>query len=138
MKLTVDAHPKINHGQKTHADSGKLIGHGLCANFLNPSTTDSYVYKEKNLNPEVQRIYDQDGDSFGKWLYENAKNHIPWSILSYAFKQKVNKNDDQMVGAVFCAKNYEAAKHRDKDRSEFVIGFVYKIGVSERRIFYFS
>jgi hypothetical protein len=136
MKLTVDAHPKINRGQKTHADSGKLIGHGLRANFLNPSTTDSYVYKEKNLNPEVQRIYDQDGDSFGKWLYENAKDHIPWSILSYeAFKQKVNKNDDQIVGAVFCAKNYEAAGHRDKDRSEFAIGFVYEIGIVKEGYF---
>ena len=53
MKLTVDAHPKINRGLKTHADSGKLIGHGLCANFLDPSTTDSYVYKNKNLDPEI-------------------------------------------------------------------------------------
>ena len=63
MKLTCDAHPKINRGQKTHADSGKLIGHGLRANFLDPSTTDSYVYKNKNLDSEIQRIYDKDGNS---------------------------------------------------------------------------
>ncbi len=49
MKVTVDAHPKINRGKKTHADSGKLIGHGPCVEFLNLSSTGSYVYKEKTL-----------------------------------------------------------------------------------------
>ena len=73
MKLTVDAHPKINRSKETHADSGKLIGHGSRAEFLNPSSTGSYVYKEKNLDPEVQKIYDQNGDEFGNWLYEYAK-----------------------------------------------------------------
>jgi hypothetical protein len=43
MKLTYDAYPKINCEQKTHADSGKLISYGLCANFLDSSTTDLYV-----------------------------------------------------------------------------------------------
>ena len=49
MKLTVNAHPKINRGQKTHGDTGKLIGHGIHANFLDPSSISSYVYKEKIL-----------------------------------------------------------------------------------------
>ena len=95
MKITVDAHPKINRGQKTHTVSGKLVGHGIHANFLDSSSTSSYVYKEKNISPEAQRVFDQDGNEFGKWLYENANNHLPWSVLSYeAFKQKVNLNDD--------------------------------------------
>ena len=136
MKLICDAHPKINRGQKTHADSGKLIGHGLRANFLDPSTTDSYVYKNKNLDPEIQRIYDEDGNSFGEWLYKNAEDHVPWSVLSYKiFKQKVNLNNKQKIGAVFCAENYEAAGHRDKDRSEFAIGFVYEIGIVKEGYF---
>jgi len=66
MKLIVDAHPKINRSKETHADSEKLIGHDSCTDFLNPSSTSLYVYKEKNLNSEVQKIYDQNGDEFGK------------------------------------------------------------------------
>ena len=136
MKLAVDAHPKINHGQKTHADSGKLVGHGTHANFLDPSSTSSYVYKERNLNPEAQKIYNQDGDSFGQWLYENAEEHLPWSMLSYeSFKQKVNLSDDKLIGAVFCAENYEAAGHRDNDRSEFAVGFVFEIGLVKEGYF---
>ena len=53
MKLTCDAYLKINRRQKTHADSGKLISHSLRANFLDPSTIDSYVYKIKIL---IQRF----------------------------------------------------------------------------------
>jgi hypothetical protein len=40
MKLTCDAHPKINCEQKIHTELGKLIGHGLRANFLDLSITD--------------------------------------------------------------------------------------------------
>ncbi len=136
MKLTVDAHPKLNRGKVTHPDSGKLVGHGSRAEFLNPSTTGSYVYKEKNLDPEVQKIHDQNGYEFGKWLYECAKSYLPWTVLSYeAFKQKVNMGDDKLIGAVFCAENYEAAGHQDNDRSEFAVGFVYEIGIVKEGYF---
>jgi hypothetical protein len=51
-------------------------------------------------------------------------------MLSYeSFKQKVNLSDEKLIGAVFCAENYEAAGHRDKDRSEFAVGFVFEIGL---------
>ncbi|CAI2201868.1 11334_t:CDS:1, partial [Funneliformis geosporum] len=40
--LAVNVHPKINCEQKTHANSGKLIGHGTHANFLDLSSTSSY------------------------------------------------------------------------------------------------
>jgi hypothetical protein len=33
-------------------------------------------------------------------------------MLSYeSFKQKVNLSDEKLIGAVFCAENYEAAGH---------------------------
>ena len=116
MKLTVEAHPKLNHSKKTHADSGKLVGHGTHAQFLNPSSTMPYTYKEKNLDPEIQKIYDQDGDEFGKWLYENAENYLPWTVLSYEeFKRKVSISDNKLIGAVFCAENYEAVGYIDSD-----------------------
>ena len=42
-----------------------------------------------------------------------------------------------MVGAIFCAKNYEAIGHIDNDRSEWAIGFVYDEGeVNEGYFFY--
>ena len=122
--------------KKTHADSEKLVGHDVYANFLDPSSTSSYVYKERNLNIEAQKIYNQDGDSFGKWLYENAKDHLPWSMQSYElFKEKVNLGDDKLIGAVFCAENYEAAGHQDNDWSEFAVGFVFDIGIAKEGYF---
>ncbi len=77
MKLTVDVHPKINHSKETHADSGKLIDYGSRADFLNLSSTGSYVYKEKNLDSKVQKIYDQNENEFEKWLYEYVKYYLP-------------------------------------------------------------
>jgi len=67
---TVKAHPPIHRGKKTHADDGKMVGHGIRANFLAPFTTGTYVYKKKDLNPDVQKIYVNNGDSLAKWLYE--------------------------------------------------------------------
>ncbi len=136
MKLTVDAHLKINRSKKTHASSGKLAAHGTRAEFKKPSTTGLYVYKEKNLDPEAQKIYDQNGDEFGKWIYEYAKDYLPWAVVSYEeFKKKVNMEDDKLIGAVFCAENYEAAGHRDEDQSEFAVGFVYEIGIVKEGYF---
>jgi len=125
MMLTVKAHPKLNRG-KSHAYSGKLAAHGLHAKRLDPNHTMSYVYKKKNLDPHAQKIYDEDGNSFGKWLYQNAYRYLPWTMKSYEeFKEKVNLGDDELIGAVFCAENYEAAGHRDNDRSEWAVGFCF-------------
>jgi len=48
MKLTVEAHSKLNYGKKTHVDSKKLIRHNIHIQFLNPSSTMLYTYKEKS------------------------------------------------------------------------------------------
>jgi hypothetical protein len=135
LKETVDAYPKLNRGQNTHADSGKLVGHGYRANFLNPSTYDTYVLKEKD--PELQKIFVDDGDSFGIWLYNFAKIHLPWSTVSYeTFKKKINLNlDNKLIGAVFCAENYEAAGHRDRDKSDMAIGYVFEDGIVKEGYF---
>lgn len=130
MKATVEAHPLLRRGQKTHADSGKLVGHGLRANFLKPSTTSTYVYNEKDLDPDTQRVYDEDGNSFAKWLYETADIYLPQAMNSYKeFKKYASMEDDDVIGALFCAKNYQAAGHKDKDKSEFAVGFVFEDGI---------
>ena len=78
------------------------------------------------MDPHEQAIYDEVGDSFGKWLYQNASHYLHWTTNSYEeFKKKVSLSDDKLIGAVFCAENYEAAGHRDKDRSEWAVGFCY-------------
>jgi len=43
--------------------------------------------------------------------------------------------DDKLINVIFCAKNYEAAGHRDKDQSEFAVSFVYKIGIVKKGYF---
>ena len=69
-------------------------------------------------------------------MYENANDHLPLSIQSYKeFKQKVNMNDDQLIGAVFCVENYKAAGHIDNDRSEFAVDFVFDIGIVKEGYF---
>ena len=128
MILTIQAHYKIKRGSKTHADSGKMIGHGSHADFKNPNESRTYAYEDKNLDPEEQKIHDEDEDSFGKWLYTNAYNYLHWTTNTYEeFKKKISLEDDKIIGAVFCAENYEAAGHRDKDRSEWVVGFCYDL-----------
>jgi len=77
IKLTIDVYPKINCSKEIYANLGKLIGHDFCADFLNPSSTSLYIYKEKNLDHKVQKIYDQNRDEFRKWLYKYAKYYLP-------------------------------------------------------------
>ncbi len=46
-------------------------------------------------------------------------------------------NKDQIIGAVFCTKNYEAAGYKDNDRSDFAVGYVFETGtVNEGYFFY--
>ena len=66
IKNTVDIHPKLNC-EKSHAVIEKLIGHGIRANSKKAAITGKYVYNnEKNLDPEKQRIYVKNEDSFRK------------------------------------------------------------------------
>ena len=66
--LTIKAHPKLKYEQ-SHTYSGKLAAYGLHAKRLNSNHTMPYVYKNKNLDPYAQKIYDENGNSFRKWLY---------------------------------------------------------------------
>jgi hypothetical protein len=136
MKVTINAHPAINRGA-THKNNGIIVGHGKRKNPEN-SFAGSYVYKNKSLTPEEQKIYDKNGDSFAKWLYKNADNYLPWVALSYEeFKEQVQLEGESTIGALFCAKNYEAVGHIDNDRSEWAAGFVYEEGqVNEGYFFY--
>ena len=43
-----------------------------------------------------------------------------------------------LVQYVFCAKNYEAIGHRDKDRSDWAIGYVYEEGIVKEEYFFLS
>ena len=105
-------HLKLNRGQVKHPDNGKLSAHGLHAVFLNPEETSSYVYEEKDIDSHKQAIYDEVEDSFREWLYQNASHYLPWTTNSYEeFRKKVSLGDDELIGAVFCAENYEAAGH---------------------------
>jgi len=125
MMLTTDAYYPIKRGSKTHADSGTIVAHGFHAEFLDPKKLTTYAYTKK-LSLEEQKIYDEDGDNFRKFLYLNAYNYLCWIIDSYEnFKKKVDLEDDKLIGAVFCAKNYVAAGYHDNDRSEWAVGFCY-------------
>ena len=47
-------------------------------------------------------------------------------------------NDDNLIGAVFCTKNYKAAGHIDNNQLEYAIGYIYKEGTvdyEERHFF---
>ena len=46
-------------------------------------------------------------------------------------------NEDEIIDAVFCAENYEAIGHTDKDRSKYVIGYVYEKGIVNKRFFFY-
>ena len=94
MKVTVSAHPKINH-KTTHKYKGKMIGYDYHKNPKD-SFYGTYVYEKKNLDSETQKIYDSNGNTLAKWLYNNAKDHLPWVTFSYdEFKNnaKLSKND---------------------------------------------
>ena len=56
-------------------------------------------------------------------------------ILYNDFKKKVSLGDDQLIGAVFYAKDYEAAKHRNEDQLDFAVGYIFKIDVVKEGYF---
>jgi len=136
-KATVEAHPKIKRG-KAHAGEGTLVGHGKRKEFLG-SHSGSYVYnKNSKLNPEAKKIFDSNGDTLAQWLYDNAKRDMPWITQSYEdFKKAVSLGDNEIIGALFCSKNYMAVGHCDDDRSEWALGFVYEEGVVKEGIFFY-
>jgi hypothetical protein len=63
---------------------------------------------------------------------------MPWITNSYEeFKNEVNLDEKQIIGALFCAENYEAVGHSDNDRTDWALGYVYEIGeVKEGHFFY--
>ncbi len=77
IKGTIEAHYKFKHGQINHAHDGDMAGHGFCAEGNNPNVYDTYAYKNKNLDPHIQKLFDEDRDSLAKWLYEFAKINLP-------------------------------------------------------------
>lgn len=136
IKLTTDVHYKMKRGD-SHASFGKMVGHGSRKDPIGSFYGD-YAYEDKSLNPEAQKIYEKDGNSIAKWLYENSRQYLPWSVLSYdEFKLKADLSDDEVIGALFCTKNYEATGHRDNDRTDYAIGYVYEEGTVEDGYFFY-
>ena len=71
-------------------------------------------------------------------MYDNARRDMPWITKSYEdFKKAVSLGNNEIIGALFYSKNYMAMGHRDDDRSEWVLGFVYKEGVVKEGIFFY-
>ena len=136
IKVTVESHYPLRRGPEHASAAGIMAGHGSRANRTNPPT-DTYAYKE-DLDPHEQRVYDTDGNTLAKWLFEYGKHYLPYTTVSYEeFRDNLNLEEDDIIGAVFCTKNYEAVGHRDKDRSEWAIGFVYEDGpVNDGYFFY--
>src|SRR5437763_16939483 len=59
----------------------------------------------------------------------SSHSSFSYTTVSYEeFRDNLNLEENDIIGAVFCTKNYEAVGHRDKDRSEWAIGFVYEDG----------
>ena len=136
IKNVIDTHYTLIRGS-SHAASGTMVGIGFRKNPEN-SSIGPYAYKNKALGPEEQKIIDNDGNTLAKWLYNFGRNYLPFTALSYdEFKEKVSLEDDKIIGAVFCAKNYEAIGHTDKDRSEFAVGYVYEEGTVEEGYFFY-
>ena len=137
IKNTIDAHYKINR-KKSHNSVENMVAHGTHANFLD-GKPGSYAYKTKDAsNPDTQRIFDDDGNTLAFWLYNYGKRYLPFTTVSYdEFKEKVKLNNDQVIGAVFCTKNYQAVGHRDNDRSEFAVGYVYDEGTVKDGYFFY-
>src|SRR6266498_3584524 len=136
-KTTVKAHLKIKRG-KAHASEGTLIKHRKEKKFLG-FHLGSYVYNNNSkLNPEVKKIFDSNRDSLAKWLYDNARRDMPWITKFYEdFKKAVSLGDNKIIGALFCSKNYMVMGHRDDDRSEWALEFVYEEGVVKEGIFFY-
>src|SRR6266498_2311357 len=71
-KTIVKAYPKIKQG-KAYAGKGTLVGHRKRKEFLG-SYSGSYVYNNNSkLNLEAKKIFDSNGDSLAKWLYNNVR-----------------------------------------------------------------
>jgi len=51
--VIVKAYSLIYHKKKTHADDEKIVRHDIQANFLILFITDTYIYKKKNLDPDI-------------------------------------------------------------------------------------
>src|SRR6266511_5914307 len=136
-KTTVEAHSKIKRG-KAHAGEGTLVGHGKRKEFLG-SHSGSYVYNNNSkLNLEAKKIFDSNGDSLAKWLYDNARQDMPWITKSYEdFKKAVSLGDNEIIEVLFYSKNYMTMRHHDDDRSEWALGFVYEEGVVKEGIFFY-
>lgn len=134
IKSIIEGHPILRRG-KSHASSGKLVGDGLRANRLD-SGVSNYVYKTSN--PEEQKILSSSGIILAKWLLDYGKQHLSWSTISYEeFKNNTGLNEDEIIGAVFCAENYEAIGHTDNDRSKYAIGYVYEEGIVKEGFFFY-
>jgi hypothetical protein len=134
IKTMIAGHPVLNRG-KSHRSNGPLVAHGTRPNRLN-SGLGSYVYKVSN--PEEQKILDNNGSTLAWWLFEYGKCHLPWTTISYEeFKNQVNLDEGEIIGAVFCAKNYEAVGHIDNDRSEVAVGYVYEEGIVKEGYFFY-
>jgi hypothetical protein len=134
IKSIVEGHPILKRGD-SHASSGKMVGEGFRANRLD-SGYDTYVYKTSN--PEEQKILCQNGITLANWLLEFGKQHLKWSIASYEeFKNQVGLDDNDIIGAVFCAENYEAIGHKDNDRSKYAVGYVYEEGIVKEGFFFY-
>ena len=136
IKVTINEKPNLIRG-KSHASEGKMVGIGIRKNPKD-RFTGNYAYNESGLNEEAKKICDHDGDTFGNWLYDYAKFHLPWTTVSYEeFKKNCNIDNNDMIGAVFYAENYKAIGHVDNDRSEWAIGYVYEEGVVENGYFFY-
>ena len=136
-KTTVKTHPKIKR-DKAHADEGTLVGHRKRKEFLS-SHSGLYIYNNNSkLNLKAKKIFDSNGNLLAKWLYDNARQDMPWITKSYEdFKKAVSLGDNEIIEALFCSKNYMAMEHHDDDRSKWALGFVYKEGVVKEEIFFY-
>jgi len=137
MKITIKAHHPLNRG-KEHTSSGTMVAHGSRSNRTSEPSY-SYLFNEKDLSPNTQRILDDNGNTLARWLFKNGKHYLPFATLSYKeFKDQVKLNNEELIGAIFCTKNYEAIGHVDKDRSDYAIGYVYEEGIVEEGHFFYS
>ena len=63
---------------------------------------------------------------------------MPWITKTYEdFKKAVSLGDNEIIRALFCSKNYMAMGHRDDDRSEWALGFIYEKEIVKKGIFFY-
>ncbi len=71
-KTIVKAHSKIKR-DKAHAGENTFVGYKKRKEFLD-SYLGSYIYNNNSkLNPKAKKIFDSNGDSLAKWLYNNVR-----------------------------------------------------------------